>query len=86
MNLYKLELNRRAIVKRINLPNDVRERLHSVGVIEGIDIILKKKSPLRSPQIYEVMSTQIAIRNNIARNIQIYRLQKEITRTKVSNK
>ena len=71
MYLHQLKLNTKAKIVKINLGHSVRERLHSMGVIEGIDIVPRKKVPLRGPRIYEIMNTSLAIRNDIARKIQI---------------
>ncbi|MBN2015216.1 ferrous iron transport protein A [Candidatus Dojkabacteria bacterium] len=71
MNLNELKSNQKAKVVKINLPHSIRERLHSMGLIEGVDIIMTRESPMRSPKIYEIMNTYIAVRNNLAQKIEI---------------
>jgi Fe2+ transport system protein FeoA len=71
MNLHHLKLNQKAKVKSINLENHIKERLHSMGLIEGITITLKTKVPFNGPKVYEIMNTYIAIRDAIAKKIEI---------------
>lgn len=71
MNLHQLKLNKKAKIIKINLNHLIKERLHSMGVIEGVDIVLRKKLPLKGPRIYEILNTHIAIRDEIAKKVQI---------------
>lgn len=71
MFLNDLSLNQSGVIKKINSRKLIKERLHSFGLIRGIEIRPIKNSPLGCPRIYRCMNTTIAIRNNIARQIEI---------------
>ena len=71
MFLNELPLDQSGIIKRINSKKSIKERLHSFGLIRGVEIRPIKKSPLGCPRIYRCMNTTIAIRNNIAKQIEI---------------
>lgn len=71
MNLFQLKIDQKAKVLEISLPYSAKERLHSMGIIEGADIYLRKETPLGSPKIFESLNTLIAIRNRISKRIKI---------------
>ena len=60
-----------ATIKKINTDIAIKERLHSFGLIRGVTIKPVKKSPLGCPRIYSCLNTNIAIRNNIAKQIEL---------------
>lgn len=64
-------MNKKAIIKKINIDGAVKERLHSFGLIRGVEIVPIKNSPLACPRIYSCLNTQIAIRNRIAKFIEV---------------
>ncbi len=71
LTLYNLKINQSGIIKNIKLPNNISERLHSVGFIEGITIKYIGQAPLGSPRIYKCLNTKIAIRSKTAKQIEI---------------
>jgi ferrous iron transport protein A len=58
-------------IKKINTSKAVRERLHSFGLVRGVEIEPIKKSPLGCPRIYHCLNTSIALRNKTAKQIEI---------------
>ena len=80
--LTQLNLNHFAIIKKIDLPNEIRERLHSLGIIEGLKIRFVNTTPLKDPLIYQVLNSYIAIRRNLAKNIIIETEWKKILNKK----
>lgn len=64
-------MNQVATIKQINTDIAVKERLHSFGLIRGVAIKPVRVSPLGCPRIYRCLNTNIAIRNNIARQIEL---------------
>ncbi|MEA3449817.1 MAG: FeoA family protein, partial [Patescibacteria group bacterium] len=66
-----LKKNEIAVIKKINTHKHIKERLHSFGLIRGVEIEFIKKSPMGCPKIYRCLDTTIAIRNKIAKSIQI---------------
>lgn len=74
MFLDKLGINKSGIIDKINTNEITKERLHSFGLIEGVEITAIKNAPLGSPRIYRCLNTNIAIRNKIAKQIDILSL------------
>ena len=74
--LTQLDLDHSAIIKKIDLPNKVRERLHSLGIIEGLKIRFVNATPLNDPLIYQVINSYIAIHRNLAKNIDCHVVHK----------
>jgi len=71
ITLHNLKLGEKALIKKINSCDNVKERLHSFGLIRGVEIQLIKSSPLSCPRIYRCLNTSIAIRNKTAKLIEI---------------
>ena len=69
--LYNLPINKIGIIEKINTSDSVKERLHSFGLIKGVEIKYIKNSPLGCPRIYRCLNTMIAIRNKTAKLIEI---------------
>lgn len=72
MNLLNdLPLDQTGMINRINTDEKVKERLHSFGLIKGVEITPIKNSPLGCPRLYRCLNTTIAIRNKTAKQIEI---------------
>ena len=71
ITLFDLPINKNGIIKKISGPFFIRERLHRLGIIRGTVIKPIKSTPLGTPRVYEYLHTQVAIRNNLAKKIQI---------------
>ena len=71
VSLYDLKINEVAVIKKINTCDYVKERLHSFGLIRGVEIKPIMSSPLVCPRIYRCLNTTIAIRNKTAKLIEI---------------
>jgi Fe2+ transport system protein FeoA len=71
VSLNNLPLKKGAVIKNISTNNTTRERLHSIGIIEGVEIAFIRNTPLGCPKIYKCFNTLIAIRNNTAEEIEI---------------
>ncbi|MCK5416658.1 ferrous iron transport protein A [Candidatus Parcubacteria bacterium] len=70
-SLHDLPINKIGIINKINTNDNIRERLHSFGLIDGVAIKPIKNSPLGCPRIYRCLNTNIAIRNKTAKFIEI---------------
>ncbi len=70
-SLYDLPINKTGIINGIKTEEKVKERLHSFGLIKGVEIMPIKNSPLGCPRIYRCLNTTIAIRNKTAKQIEI---------------
>jgi len=71
MNLLDLKTGETGIITEIDDVYFIKERLHSLGLIQGIKIRLTEKSFFGSPRIYSYLNTNLALRNNIAKKIKI---------------
>lgn len=69
LSLFQLPLGKQGIIKKIDAPPSIKERLHSFGLIEGVKITPVRETPLGCPRIYQCLNTFIAIRNYTAKQI-----------------
>jgi Fe2+ transport system protein FeoA len=70
-DLAKLPLEKIGLIERFDLDDATEERLHKFGFIEGARVEFIKASPFADPRVYKVFNTFVALRNNIARKIQV---------------
>ena len=68
-SLLQLSIGQQGVIEKISADQAIRERLHSLGLIEGVKIIPVKNTPLGCPRIYQCLNTFIAIRNRTAKQI-----------------
>jgi Fe2+ transport system protein FeoA len=68
-SLAQLPIGKSGFVEDIDAEQAIKERLHSLGLIEGIRITPVRETPLGCPRIYRCLNTLIAIRNYTARQI-----------------
>lgn len=71
-SLYDLIDHQKGIIKKVEASRGIKERLHSFGLIRGVEIIPEGSAPLGSPRVYNCLNSKISIRNDIAKQIQIY--------------
>ena len=71
ISLYKLPFKKKAVIKNINTDKITKERLHSLGLIKGVEIAFVRNTPLGCPKIYKCFNTFIAVRGNIAKQIEV---------------
>lgn len=69
--LLDLPLRKTAIIKNINTDQVTTERLHSFGLIRNVQIHFIRNTPLGNPKIYKCLNTLIAIRENVAKKIEV---------------
>jgi Fe2+ transport system protein FeoA len=69
--LYKLPLGQKATIVKINTPQNIKERLHTFGLIRNVAITPVKTTPLGCPRIYQCLNASIAIRGKIAKQIEV---------------
>jgi len=70
-SLFQLPIKKRAVIKNINTDQTTKERLHSLGLIKGVEIAFIRNAPLGCPKIYKCFNTFIAMRGNIAKRIEV---------------
>lgn len=71
MNLYELDINKVAVVKKINLENNMRKRLLNYGIRENIMVKPVFCAIAGNPRAYEVKKNLIVIRNEDAIKIEV---------------
>jgi Fe2+ transport system protein FeoA len=71
LSLLNLPIGQRGIVTKMALKNFIKERLHSLGLIDGVEVTPIKNIPFHGPRIYRFMNTSVAIRGDIARKIYV---------------
>lgn len=69
--LFQLPVKKRAVIKNVNTDKATKERLHSLGLIEDAEISYIRSAPLGCPRIYKCLNTFVAIRNDIAKKIEV---------------
>ncbi len=68
-NLSQLRVGDRAIIKEIGASQEIKERLESLGLIEGVEVDVVGAAPLGCPRIYRALNAMVALRNETARLI-----------------
>jgi ferrous iron transport protein A len=69
--LDQIAIGGKGLIREITTDHITKERLESLGLIKGVEIGVIRKSPLGSPKIYKCLNTLVALRNEIARQIQV---------------
>ncbi|HEY8345500.1 MAG TPA: FeoA family protein [Bacillota bacterium] len=67
--LNQLPIGHTAVVKEIMTDPITKERLESLGIIEGVAVDAIRETPLGCPRIYRALNTLITVRNNVAKKI-----------------
>ena len=70
-SLIKLPIGQKAYIKSINTDYITKERLESLGMIEGVAVTNVRNSPLGNPRIYQCLNTLVVIRSEIAKQIMV---------------
>lgn len=70
-SLFQFQLRQRGLIKEINVENITKERLHSLGLMKDAEVIPIMNTPLGCPRVYQFLNTYVAIRNDIAEQIEI---------------
>lgn len=71
MNLSELQKGQSAKIKKIGKIGELKKRLVDMGITAGEIIKLERNAPLGDPQEFVVKGTNIAIRKEDAKNIEI---------------
>ena len=71
MTLVELKKNEEAIVKKINAPKDLKQRLISFGVMKNAKIKLLATAPKKSTIEIEVGKMKLALRKEEAQMIEV---------------
>lgn len=67
--LNNIKLDKKFIIKEINIDGNLKNRLLDLGFIKGNEITCIYESPSKNPRAYKILNSVIALRNEDAKNI-----------------
>ncbi len=71
MTLNELQKNQSAIISKINASGVLLQKLYDMGFIEGQEIKLVRSSPLNDPIEVQILSYNITLRREEAKEIKV---------------
>lgn len=72
MSLSEVKLNTKCIVKTVNIKNEkTKIRLMELGIIEGCEIWVNKKSILKKTLLIIFAQTCFTLKDNLAKEIEV---------------
>lgn len=69
MTLQQLPIGDKSVVSEIMTDHITKERLESLGLIQGVEIKTVRETPFGCPRVYRVLNTLISLRNKVAKQI-----------------
>ncbi|MBD1176973.1 ferrous iron transport protein A [Vibrio cholerae] len=76
MKLSQMKAGERGIILALDgLSDTVRKKLMVMGVLPNTEVVLMRRAPMGDPLQVEVRGVSIALRENIAANIDVERAQ-----------
>lgn len=76
MKLSQMQAGERGIILALDgLSDTVRKKLMVMGVLPNTEVVLIRRAPMGNPLQVEVRGVSIALRENIAANIDVERAQ-----------
>ncbi|EMK6855108.1 ferrous iron transport protein A [Vibrio cholerae] len=76
MKLSQMQAGERGIILALDgLSDAVRKKLMVMGVLPNTEVVLIRRAPMGDPLQVEVRGVSIALRENIAANIDVERAQ-----------
>ncbi len=76
MKLSQMQAGERRIILALDgLSDTVRKKLMVMGVLPNTEVVLIRRAPMGDPLQVEVRGVSIALRENIAANIDVERAQ-----------
>lgn len=71
--LADLKTGQRCILDRLELPEDLAQRLMELGFLPGNEITLGRRAPGGGPRVYRVDGSEVALRNETAKHLYLRR-------------
>jgi ferrous iron transport protein A len=71
--LADLRTGQRCILDRLELANDLSQRLMELGFLPGNEVTLGRRAPGGGPSVYRVDGSEVALRSDTARHLFIRR-------------
>jgi len=69
--LADLRLGERAILAGMELSTPIAEHLMNLGFIPGLEVTVARSGPGGDPRVYRVEGTEVAMRRELSRHIQV---------------
>ena len=76
MILRDAVIGEKYIITKINNASDVKKRLYSIGIVEGVRVAVIRKAPLGDPIELKIRDFYLAIRSVDAMKIEVERYGK----------
>lgn len=72
MSLSEVKLNTKCVVKSVNIQNEkTKIRLMELGIVEGCEIVVSRKSVLKKTLLIIFCSTCFTLKDNLAKDIEV---------------
>ena len=71
MDLCDMELERKGIIKSVDVNKDIKRRFMDIGIVPGIEIIRYLEDIGKGISAYMIMDSLIAIRNMDVKGIKV---------------
>lgn len=68
MYLNELPLNTYAKIVAVK-ENNHQQRMNDLGFVSGVEVVCLFASPLKDPRLYRLLQTNVALRNEDAKNV-----------------
>jgi ferrous iron transport protein A len=69
--LADLQVGERAILKEFELDHPIAEHLMNLGFVPGLEVTVERSGPGGDPRVYRVEGTEVAMRRELSRHIQV---------------
>ena len=76
LSLYELPLGETALVHDFNMAAHVAEHLMNLGFVPGVEVRVTRSGPGGDPRVYRVDGTEVALRRDVSKQIEIRRPKK----------
>ena len=73
LSLYELPLGETALVHDFQMAPHVAEHLMNLGFVPGVEVRVTRSGPGGDPRVYRVDGTEVALRRDVSRQIEVRR-------------
>ncbi len=76
LSLHELPLGETALVHDFKMAPHVAEHLMNLGFVPGVEVRVTRSGPGGDPRVYRVDGTEVALRRDVSKQIEIRRTKK----------
>ncbi len=76
LSLHELPMGETAVVHDFRLAPHVAEHLMNLGFVPGVEVRVTRSGPGGDPRVYRVDGTEVALRRDVSRQIDVRRPEK----------